>query len=883
MDVVQRQTTWPETLPVQMTPFFDRVNEIAEIGRLLREPACRLITLIGPGGTGKTRLAMEAASVHQDLFPDGVYFAGLEPVRSPDFFIHSIASALDLPLSGPEDPAQQVFAILRDRSLLIIMDNFETMLDAAELLPDLLQATTRVKLLITSQVALNLMEEHLVPIAGVPYPDTELDFEEASQYASIQLFAACARRHRSNFDLDAEREGVARICRMVEGIPLAIELAASWTRLMSCAEIADEIQRNISFLTSNMRNLPARHRSIQAVFDHSWAMLSAPERLVFERLAVFQGGFDREAAAEVAGASLTQLSALADKSLLRREQAASAAEYPHDRYSLHSLLRQTASERLAESAEEYDQARDAHCRYYLRYMKRLVEQSHRGELLEALDLARTDYENIMAAWLRACEKHMAAELGSAALMIDYYCQMGSHYTEGMELFSRAWRALENEPPSFETHKALGLILNLFSWFCIRLGRYEIAAEAARKSLAHLNEIQADPEIGLATNSRLPLAVIAQIHGDYPEAERLAREVLESSSQRHDLINMALSYYVLASAHLAKGMFEEARQFAQSAYQSAKLGKNTWFMAYCLVEWGSAAYGLGDYREAGALYESAYAIRETFNDPEGMAIALTHLGQISLANQHYDEAARLYQQARDIYERIYDRGGLAAAVDGLCQAAIAAGSMRQARRLAVEALTTIMGIDFNSRALDVLTTTASLFLAGGSFQRGCQLLTYVIHHPAAEHNTRQRARRLLDEAHPGSAGFRADLGDTGSFDEQPISQVIQAALQDLTDQLITNLPALAADPVRNNDQARSNGSPPGGGQRGQSAGLVEPLSVREIEILDAMAKGLSNQAIASSLILSTGTVKWYTSQIYGKLGVNSRTQAIARARELGIIF
>ncbi|MGH2353778.1 MAG: ATP-binding protein, partial [Chloroflexota bacterium] len=345
------------------TPFIGRQADLAELSSLLSTPACRLLTLVGPGGIGKTRLALQAAARLRDAraaasgrgFGHGVYVVALQALRSPDLLLPALADALALPPVGSGDPLAQLLNYLRDKAVLLVLDNFEHLMHGAALLAGILAAAPQLKLLVTSREALNVQEEWLYPIQGLPFPDSELaaDLED---YSAVRLFAERARRVRWDFSLDAERAGVVRVCRLVEGMPLALELAAAWTKTLPCAEIATEIESSIDFLATRLRDVPERHRSMQAVFEQSWARLDGGERAVLRRLSVFRGGFRREAAEQVAGASIPTLSLLVDKSLLRLEV--------DGRYQIHELLRQYAEERLRCAADEAAQVHDRHCAHF---------------------------------------------------------------------------------------------------------------------------------------------------------------------------------------------------------------------------------------------------------------------------------------------------------------------------------------------------------------------------------------------------------------------------------------------------------------------------------------------------------------------------------------
>lgn len=325
-------------LPSPTTPFIGRQNEVADIIRRLEDPACRLLVLVGPGGIGKTRLAIQAGQTllntppAEATFRHAIYFISLTAVSSPNDIVTAIAEAANFTFYGSASPKQQLLDYLRAKEILLLLDNFEHLLAPSEekngggmdLIAEILAVAPAVKFLVTSREAINLQEAWFHPIAGLAFPELspapsaqkESTVEEIETYDAVRLFAQSARRARVNFSLAAEQKSVIRICQLVEGMPLAIELAAAWLKVLPCVGIAQEIERSLDFLATSMHNMPARHRSMRAVFEQSWRLLSGAEQTVLQRLSAFRGSFRPEAANQVAGASLAVLAALVDKSLV---------------------------------------------------------------------------------------------------------------------------------------------------------------------------------------------------------------------------------------------------------------------------------------------------------------------------------------------------------------------------------------------------------------------------------------------------------------------------------------------------------------------------------------------------------------------------------------
>lgn len=295
-------------LPTQPTHFIGREPEISEIVSLLTEKKCRLLTLVGPGGTGKTRLSVESISQLTDSnFEHGVFYVPLAPLTSADNIVTSIISVLGIVIGDEGTPQEELLKFLSQRNLLLVLDNFEHILDGVDLIADILHVAPHVKILITSRETLNLSMEYIWHVRGMRYPDND-EPDDINQYDALNLFIERALQVRHDFSLGDEQLAVIHICQLVDGLPLAIELAVSWLKSLSCRDIIEQIEHGVDFLITRNRDVPERHRSIRAVFDHSWKLLSDDERLVFPRLSVFRGGFTFDAAVKIADADLMTLS-----------------------------------------------------------------------------------------------------------------------------------------------------------------------------------------------------------------------------------------------------------------------------------------------------------------------------------------------------------------------------------------------------------------------------------------------------------------------------------------------------------------------------------------------------------------------------------------------
>jgi predicted ATPase len=334
LPVGEQERTVRNNLPAAVTPFVGREHELAALAKLLADPQVRIITIFGPGGIGKTRLALEAAGRErrqQALFSDGIFFVSLAPLNSAAEIVATLAAVLDFHFQdaaqGSRSETQQTLDYLGQKQMLLLMDNFEHLLDGRMLLAEIMERAPGIKLLVTSRERLQLRGEQLFPLQGLEMPQIVGSAEEAdTAYAAAQLFLNISKRSLPDFELlPGDADPLLRVCRLVEGMPLGLELAASWAGLMPLSSIADEIEQSLQLLTTEFHDVPERHRSMQAALDVSWRRLTSEQKLGFQDLTVFRGGFTRQAALEIAGATLPNLVTLVNKSWLSYDRQTAPA------------------------------------------------------------------------------------------------------------------------------------------------------------------------------------------------------------------------------------------------------------------------------------------------------------------------------------------------------------------------------------------------------------------------------------------------------------------------------------------------------------------------------------------------------------------------------
>jgi predicted ATPase len=669
-------------LPAQTTPFVGREHELAELAKLLDNPQVRLVTILAPGGMGKTRLALEAAraaleqsatsDTHQP-FANGAYFVSLAPLAAPESIVTAIAEAVSFQFYGGGDPKQQLLDFLREKRLLLVLDNFEHLLAGVPLVGDILEAAPGVKALATSRERLNLSGETPFNLGGLDLPEGK-SAAAALEYSAVRLFVQGAGRAQPGFELrDADVPQVARICRLVAGMPLGLLLAASWMEMLSPAEIAAEIENSLDFLEANTRDLPERQRSLRAVFNYSWNLLTEAEQAVFAWLSVFRGGFTRQAAEAVAGANLRNLMALVNKSLLRRDPA-------RGRYQFHELLRQYAAERLEQTGEG-DAARDAHSVYYADFLDerkdRMISRTQKQTIAEM----SAEMENALAAWEWAVEQRHIASMNKSLRPLAGMAENLSQFREWAERFRAA--ALRLGAASDEQTGLLIARLRLFyGYLAGRMGDFDTMRATGEETLPLFRGANSKPDVMLALQD---LAIAAGSQGRYAEAQQYSGEILTLARELDD----RPSYYFVLSG-LAWGQFEmgrsqEARQMFEQELSGVDALGVPIIMALYRQELGQVLHALNEDEAAKKRLEEALVISQDLGNRRMTAYIFTSLGNVAHSLGSYPEAQRYYQESLATHRDIGDRVGTAEALGALGGGFWALGEYRQAKQCHQEAL------------------------------------------------------------------------------------------------------------------------------------------------------------------------------------------------------
>ena len=660
----------PANLPAAPTTLVGRGRELAGTQALLRRHNVRLVTLTGPGGTGKTRLALKLAAELLDEFSDGVFVVDLAPIRDPALVASAIARALGVNEGGDWPVTQGVKAWLRDKRVLVLLDNLEHLLDAAPLIGELLAAAPRLKVLATSRTPLHISGEHEYPVGPLETPDLEADADvhRLSKTEAIQLFVERASAVQPGFSLTEQNAmAVAAICVRLDGLPLAIELAAVRAKVLTPQAILSRLDRRLELLTSGARDLPPRQQTLRATIDWSYDLLAPHERVLFRRLAVLVGGCSLEAAQAVAGENgrdvLDGIASLVDKSVLQLDPK--AGDEP--RFRMLETIREYALERLAQSGET-DVTRRRHAHFYCALAERAeagLRSPHQQEWLTRLD---AEYNNLRAA-LAWCAASGEADLGlRMASELWRFLQIRGYLTEGRQQLERLLALTDPSYPN-PIHAAAQSCLGMLAFF---QGDYQPARALFEQALTAQRQFTDRRAIGFSTYG---LALVTQAEGDYRTARALSQESRAAFQDTRDVWGMAMTLQGLAQATYLLGHVGAARfLFEEGLRCSRQLGdrRNIAVFLACL---GTIAREQGDHAQARLFLGESLAIHRELGDAWGIPTQLAQLGLLAQHEGNHELARQHFAEALAIRRETADRPGLAASLE--CFAGLAAQNRRPA--------------------------------------------------------------------------------------------------------------------------------------------------------------------------------------------------------------
>ena len=741
----------PHHLPLPPSPLLGRDPELTAMEKIFNNPQCRLLTLTGMGGIGKTRLALEFASRQCDEFPDGVHFVPLAPVNSAESIIPTLADALEFSFSGPADLKKQLIkymSINMRRSALLVLDNLEHLIvqssDAVELVSDLLQRVPHLKILATSRERLNLQGEWMYELHGLPVPPAEFA-NKLDDYSAVVLFMQRAQRIKSDFELnEKERLELVQICRLVEGIPLAIELAAAWVGMLTSGEIAREIESNIDFLSTSMRDIPERHRSLRATFDHSWKLLSDNERDVLSRLSVFHGGFDRNAAEQVSGATLPLLASLVSKSLVRRTEAG--------RYDLHEVIRQYAALHLDQNPARQIETRDAHCEYYLNFasdnetkLKSAAQQSAMRDMTLELD-------NLRSAWDWGIKRKKFDSLGGAVRAFGWFYEVSSMIRDGIDQLELLVVALNSKPRDSQIDRALGTTLVQQGLLYFRSGQFAHAQELYKDSIDILRSIG---DKSLLADALIFNGTIKHLGGEYLESKNFIEEGLEYARASNNQWFFAYGVYNLGHVDSLMGEYQKGYdQMIEGLALWRKLG-DPHSISLGLNFLVDTQIALKRYDEAKTSMRESISLCEQTRNRWGMGTAYRYLGLAMMADGQYTEARSCFQKSLEIFGDYFEGWDIALSLAYLGDVAALTGNGVEAKKNYVDSLRIANKIHSIPLTMLALTGLAQLE-ARDRPEQAYGWLTLILNHPATTQDTKDRARQIKEdlESHLGDEQIQA---------------------------------------------------------------------------------------------------------------------------------
>ena len=758
-------------LPARSGDLVGRDGELAELADILAQPGGRLVTVLGPGGVGKTRLALEVAERQVGLWPAGVFWASLSGVQTVEELAGIALESLGLTVEGAEQPAQRLLAYLAEREALLVLDECEHLSSGSDLLLELLRRCRQVTLLATSRERLALRGERVYHLEGLGRPEEGQTAETTP--GALALFLRRAREVDRRFSCESvELEAAGRICRLVEGLPLAVELAAAWAPLRSCREIAAEVEGGLQVLAANVRGAGERQASVWAAFEPSWRRLGREEQRAFAGLAVFRGGFDGPAALAVAGAEQAVLERLTACSLLRHDGAG--------RFALHSLLRQYAEDKLSEDAGELERCERRHAAYYAELLARSGPALRDGRQVAALAEVSLELENARRAWVVTSARGWTDLLSTA---LDGLCEALSirgRYRDALSLLELAAGAVEARGAA--QADLAGRLLVWQGTMCLHMGMYGEARQRLRDGCRRLFRTRAVRPRVLAA---LGLGRTADFEGQARRAERLAtlaagwaracgdtwalacslgfygsllkqagrpqeawavlQEGVAVGRAAGDRRCLTVSLSALADMAADRGDYGRAEELYQECLELGRELGDRYREGVHLNNLGTVAHLAGDLDGAERLYLQSLSVCREIGDRSGEGLALSNLGETALARGALAEAEQYCAQALALGRAIGDQWAVASALNALGQIACARGDMAAARQGALEGLAVGRAADLPMMVCRALVTAAEVLLHEKKREPAAGLLTAVLGEPAAEEDVRRRARRLLEDA------------------------------------------------------------------------------------------------------------------------------------------
>jgi len=712
-----RQTS-RHNISTSSTAFVGRESELEKLRQRLADPVCRLVTLAGLGGAGKTRLAQEIARSFANMFINGAWMVQFAAVDS-DGVVPAIGNVFDFPFTKG-DAKKQLLNFLRQKELLLVMDNFEHLLESSALVSEILEAAPEVKVLVTSRERLDLHGEWLVELSGLAVNSMEAN----------QLFVQSAKRARAEIQLtEQDNPAVTEICSLVGGLPLGIEIAAVWTRSMDCESIRDEIQKNLDFLASTRRDIPERQRSLRAVFESSWNKLSDAEQKTFAALSVFRGGFTREAAERVAG----KIETLTDKSLVQRNG---------ERFELHEVLRQFAQEKLSAKKK----ARNAHAVYFAEWSKKVGKLDER----ESFPLMNRELENVRSAWAWAVEQKQIVLLAELAPFTKRYLDLQGRYREGLALFQQALDGFDspanaNTLQPDEHGHLLARLLMYKAILAANAGEPEASLQMLKSCLDYFRKAEDEVQLAVCLNG---LGNASRFLGQEEEAIVYYREELELARAMGNRNEEGMALNNLALSINTLGRFEEAEKLHRECLALRRELDDYPGLSSSLINLGVVLFNQNKFQEAKPLLYEAIEITGNLNHARNKAATLGNLGGILMQEGQYEEALKLLLQGLEIHRNTGYRFGTAIALDNVGTAHFHLGNDQDALYFLRQSIREARDIRSELIVLDAMVSIAGLRARSGEKESALELVGLIRNHSKTDPETIQSIEKLMPEISNG---------------------------------------------------------------------------------------------------------------------------------------